>query len=47
MTISHGNSTKRLHSLLPSKPSFDSENPSWIEDNDEDTIQPILTLDQT
>jgi hypothetical protein len=45
MTISHGNSTKKL-TLYPSgKPSLDSETPSWVEYNVEEVTQPLLSLE--
>jgi hypothetical protein len=46
MTISHKNSTKNI-SLYPlAMPSFDSEISPWFEYNDEESTQPLLTLDQ-
>jgi hypothetical protein len=47
MIVFHRNSTKRITLFLPSKPSRDLENPSWIEDNDEETIQHVLTLEKS
>jgi hypothetical protein len=46
MTISHGKSTKNITLYPPTKPSPDSKNPPWIEENDEETIYLVLTLDQ-
>jgi hypothetical protein len=46
MTISHENSTKKLTLYPPAKPSPDLENSPWVEDNDKEPTQPLLTLDQ-
>ena len=46
MTISHGNSTKKLTLYPPAKPSPDLENSPWVEDSDEELVRPLLTLDQ-
>jgi hypothetical protein len=37
MTISHGSYTKNITLYPPAKPSFDLENPPWLEDSDEET----------
>jgi hypothetical protein len=46
MTISHENSTKKLTLYPPAKPSLDLENSPWIEDSDEESTQPLLSLYQ-
>jgi hypothetical protein len=46
MTISQGNSTKKLTLYPPSKPSPDLENSPWVEDSDEKPAEPMITLDQ-
>lgn len=46
MTISHGNSTKIITLYPLAKSSFGLKNSPWIEDNDEETIQLVLTLDK-
>jgi len=46
MANCHGNLTKKVTLYLPDKTTSDHENPLWLEDSDEEEIQPILTLYQ-
>jgi len=46
MTISHENSTKKLTLYSLAKTSLELENSLWIEDNDGESTQPLLSLDQ-
>jgi hypothetical protein len=46
MSISHGNSIENITLYPTSKDSFDSETPSWIEDSQYESIQPILALER-
>ena len=44
MTISDGNEIKNLTLYPPSQPSLEAETPLWMEPEEEEGIQPLLTI---
>jgi hypothetical protein len=46
MTISHRNYTKNITLYPSTKPSLELEISPWIEDSDEESTYPLLSLDQ-
>ena len=44
MTISDCTETKNLTLYAPSRPSLEAKNPLWMEPEEEEGIQPLLTI---